>query len=277
MDNATRNFKLRQTFDAASAGYDSPALRFFVHAAEHLAERMELTGNEHILDVACGTGTVSLACAERLHTGRVTGVDLSEGMLDKARAKAQARQLGNLTFQCAALEAMDFAADSFDGACCGFGVFFLPDMEAALKTIAHPVRPGGAIGMSSFTGAVMEPLSTAFIERIQGYGVEMPPLSWKRLDEVAKHHALYASAGIDRVDSETVQVGYDLTGFDQWWDILWFSGFRGLLNQLAPDDLAQFRQDHRTEIERMATGRGIWLNVDVLISVGRKPVAASLA
>lgn len=68
MDNQTRKYKLKETFDAASAGYDQPALRFFIHAADQLAGRMGLAGNEHILDVACGTGTgtVSLACAERL-------------------------------------------------------------------------------------------------------------------------------------------------------------------------------------------------------------------
>lgn len=79
MDQQSRQYTLRQTFDDASAGYDRPALRFFLHAAEHLADSMALTGNEHILDVACGTGTVSLACAERLGSGRVTGVGLSVG------------------------------------------------------------------------------------------------------------------------------------------------------------------------------------------------------
>jgi ubiquinone/menaquinone biosynthesis C-methylase UbiE len=271
MDDSTRKYKLRETFDAASAGYDQPALRFFTHAADHLAGRMGLVGNEHILDVACGTGTVSLACAERLGMGQVTGVDLSEGMLEKARAKAAARRLGNLSFRCSDLESMDFGADAFDGACCGFGVFFLPDMDAALRTIVRHVRPGGAIGISSFTGEVMEPLSTAFVERIQACGVVIPPLSWKRLDDAAKHRALYAAAGIGEVETRSVQVGYHLAGFDEWWDILWFSGFRGLLNQLAADDLARFRQAHRAEIERFVTGQGIWLNVEVLISVGHKP------
>ena len=274
MDNPSRQFKLKETFNAAAEGYDSPALRFFVHAADRLAERMALAGNEHVLDVACGTGTVSLACAERLGKGTVTGVDLSEGMLEKARAKAALRQLGNVSFHCTDLESMDFGNDAFDGACCGFGVFFLPDMEAAFKVIARHVRPGGAIGISSFTGAVMEPLSTAFIERIQEYGVDVPPLSWKRLDEPAKHQALYAAAGITQVETQSVQVGYDLTGFDEWWDILWFSGFRGMLNQLSDSELAQFRQDHRAEIESMAIDGRIWLNVEVLISVGHSPRAS---
>lgn len=271
MDDPIRKLKLTETFNAAAAGYDSPALRFFSHAAGHLADRMGLAGNEHILDVACGTGAVSLACAERLGEGRVTGVDLAEGMLEKARAKAALSGLDNLSFECADLESMDWGEGTFDGACCGFGVFFLPDMAAALKRIARHVRPGGAIGISSFTGEVMEPLSTRFVERIQAYGVALPPLSWKRLDEAAKHHALYEAAGITRVETHTVQVGYDLTGFDEWWDLLWFSGFRGLLSQLSAGDLARFRQEHRTEIERLATGRGIWLDVAVLISVGRNP------
>lgn len=150
---------------------------------------------------------------------------------------------------------------------------FLPDMEAAIRAIAGHVRPGGAIGITSFTGAVMEPLSTAFIDRIQGYGVEIPLLSWKRLDEIAKHHALYASTGVDQVTTQVVQVGYDLTGFDEWWDILWFSGFRGMLNQLSESELARFRQDHQIEVERFATDGRIWLNVEVLVSVGHKPQA----
>lgn len=271
MDNKTRKYKLKETFDDASAGYDKPALRFFIHAADRLAESMGLAGNEHILDVACGTGTVALACARRLGNGRVTGVDLSEGMLAKARTKAQSQQLGNLDFQCADLESMGFESDTFDGACCGFGIFFLPDMEAAFRIIATHVKPGGKIGISSFTGEVMEPLSQAFVNRIQTYGVEIPPLSWKRLDEAAKHHALYEAAGMGQVKTHAVQAGYHLSGFDEWWDILWFSGFRGLLNQLSADDLARFKREHREEIEKFATDEGLWLNVEVLISVGHMP------
>ena len=53
MDNQTRQFKLREIFNAAAAGYDRPTLRFFVHAADHLADHMGLLGSEHILDVVC--------------------------------------------------------------------------------------------------------------------------------------------------------------------------------------------------------------------------------
>ncbi|MHB8847734.1 MAG: class I SAM-dependent methyltransferase [Burkholderiales bacterium] len=271
MNEQIRKRNIRELFDLVSAGYDKPALRFFAHAADRLADRMNLTGDEHLLDVACGTGTVSFACAKRLPEGRVTGVDLSEGMLARARIKAEEQALHNILFKYADMESMKVDGDAYDGACCGFGVFFLPDMEAAFCTIAELVRPGGAIGISSFTGEVMEPLSSAFIACIRRYGIEVPPLSWKRLDDAAKHRALYAAAGIDAVDTGTEQLGYYLAGFDEWWDILNFSGYRGLLNQLSADDLARFKQDHRSEIEALATGSGLWLNVPVLVSVGRKP------
>lgn len=271
MENPTRKYKIRETFDAASAGYDKPALRFFINAADQLASSMAFSGNERILDVACGTGTVTLACARRLSNGHVTGVDLSEGMLEKARAKALAEQRDNISFLCTDLESMDCGADAFDGAVCGFGIFFLQEMETAFKIIASHIKPGGAIGISSFTGAVMEPLSQAFIDRIQTHGVEIPPLSWKRLDDAAKHRALYEAAGMGQVNTHTMQAGYYLTGFDEWWDILWYSGFRGLLNQLSESALTSFKQEHRAEIEKLATEQGIWLNVEVIISVGHKP------
>lgn len=270
MSNQERTYKVKETFNAAAEGYDKPALRFFSAAAEHLAGRMSFSGTERVLDVASGTGAVAIACARQLADGHVTGVDLSEGMLEKAREKAQFHQLNNLTFQCMDLEGMDFSAHVFDAACCGFGIFFLPDMEAGMKCIAHQVKPGGAIGITSFTGAMMEPMSQMFLDRMQSFGVALPPLSWKRLDDAEKIAALYCATGMVEVNTYTEQVGHYLTGFDEWWDILWFSGFRGLLSQLSETDLANFRKMHRDEVSALATAHGIWLNVEVLVSVGYK-------
>jgi ubiquinone/menaquinone biosynthesis C-methylase UbiE len=268
MDMQERKYKIKETFNNAAEGYDKPALRFFLVAAEHLADSMRFAGNEHALDVAAGTGSVALACAQRLDTGHVTAIDLSDGMLAKAKVKAQEQQLTNLDFLCLDIEASNLTADSFDAACCGFGIFFLPDMEVGFKAVVKLVKPGGAIGISSFTGAVMEPLSQKFIERILTYGVAMPSLSWKRLDSVEKIRTLYQSAGLERLHTQTYQVGYHLAGFEEWWDILWYSGFRGLLSQLSSSDLVRFRQAHQEEIELLVDEQGIWLNVEILISVG---------
>ncbi|TCV88980.1 class I SAM-dependent methyltransferase [Sulfurirhabdus autotrophica] len=271
MNDQNRKYKIKETFNVASAGYDKPALRFFRSSAEHLANQMRFEGRERILDVATGTGAVALACAKQLVNGHVTGIDLSDGMLKQASSKAALQHLDNLTFHCMDLEAMPFPPAEFDDAVCGFGIFFMPDMEAALRCIASVIKPGGRIGISSFTGDMMEPMSQKFVDRLQIYGIEMPPLSWKRLDDAEKHQSLFAMAGITQVETRSQQVGYFLTGFDEWWDILWNSGFRGMLSQLSEKELTRFKEDHFAELQSDTSDEGLWLNVEVLISVGIKP------
>jgi ubiquinone/menaquinone biosynthesis C-methylase UbiE len=66
---------IRSTFDAVSDGYDRDELRFFPASARHMAAMLELAGDERVLDVACGTGHATLALADALPRGQVTGVD----------------------------------------------------------------------------------------------------------------------------------------------------------------------------------------------------------
>jgi ubiquinone/menaquinone biosynthesis C-methylase UbiE len=271
MDNQELKQKIRSAFDQAAAGYDKPALRFFSETGECLADHMGLLGHEHILDVASGTGAAALACARRLGKGRVTGIDLSEAMLDQARAKAARNRLENVQFQPMDIEVLSFPPDAFDGACCSFGVFFLPDMAAGLRNIASVVKPGGRIGITSFTEQVFEPLVSIFFDHIQRCGLALPPLSWKRLDHPDKHRQLYESAGLRGIETHREPMGYHLKDEEDWWDILWNSGFRGLLNQLSAMELAAFRRQHLQEIAAHATGQGIWLEMEALITVGHKP------
>jgi ubiquinone/menaquinone biosynthesis C-methylase UbiE len=275
MENQERKLKIRETFNTVSSGYDNPALRFFKTAAEHLADSMMFSGNENVLDVACGTGNVSLACAHRLPNGQVAGVDMSEGMLEQAKSRALGQQLQNISFHCMDLESMAFEADSFDAATCGFGVFFLPDMVNALGNVARHVKPGGAVGITSFSGAMMEPQSKMFLDGIQAHGIEPPPLSWKRLDNPEKVQALFQTVGLERTEVKSVQAGYYLADFDEWWDVLWNSGYRGMLSQLSEEALSRFKSEHEKELLSLSVDKGIWLDVEVLITVGHKPSSPS--
>jgi len=74
MDEQQRKAMLKQTFDTVADGYDGGALRFFPQSAQYMTPLLELRGDEHALDVACGTGHASLAVARALPRGRMTGV-----------------------------------------------------------------------------------------------------------------------------------------------------------------------------------------------------------
>ena len=91
-----------------------------------------------VLDAACGTGDFALA-DRRAGAAKVTGVDFSPRMLERARHKAP-----SLEWVEADLLALPFEDRSFDSATVGFGVRNVADLEGALVELRRVLRPGGA-------------------------------------------------------------------------------------------------------------------------------------
>lgn len=270
MNEQERKEMIKKTFDTVSAGYDRPALRFFPESAENLAVFLELKGDEKVLDVAAGTGSASLAVAQRLNTGRVTGVDFSEGMLIQARARAEAAGIKNAEFLVMDMQDIGVSDNHFDAALSAFGIFFVEDMERQISHIADKVKPGGKVAIANFHDDLFSPIGGMFLDRIKGYGVEIPTFAWKRIATEDKCKLLFQSAGLKDIRSEVKNIGYHLKNTDEWWDVIWYAGFRGMVNQLSRDDLKRFREEHLTEIRKLSTKNGIWLDVEVIYTSGIK-------
>jgi hypothetical protein len=66
-------------------------------------------------------------------------------------------------------------------------------------------------------------------------------------------------------------VEYSLPDAEAWWAVIWNAGFRRMVCQLSPSDQERFRREHFREVAALATSEGIWLDVGVLFTVGRKP------
>jgi ubiquinone/menaquinone biosynthesis C-methylase UbiE len=261
---------LKQMFDTVSSGYDGEALRFFPRSAEHVAALLNLTGDEQVLDVACGTGHASLAIAPKLLKGRITAVDLSPGMLDQARKKAAALNIRNVEFLERDMQELGFKPGTFDAAVCAFGIFFVQDMDAQLAHIASMVRPGGRVIITSFQENYFQPLRDMLFNRIGTYGVQNPPQAWKGVASEAGCRQLFEKAGLTNIGVVEKNVGYYLESTDEWWDIVWNAGFRRLLAQLSPQDQERFKREHLEEVGALRADKGIWLDVGVLYTVGTK-------
>jgi ubiquinone/menaquinone biosynthesis C-methylase UbiE len=266
MNNDEHKQKVIAAFDMASEGYDCSGLRFFVESASWLIKNMKLRGDENLLDIATGTGNVAIAAAQELRNGNVTGIDLSEKMLQKAVNKAREMNLRNVTFKHCDIEDMGFDDNIFDAVCCAFGLFFLPNMENGLKCIAKVLKPGGLLAITSFTPSLMMPLRKMLIDRIKVHGVEEPKLSWMLLDSPDKINALMSSTGYRDIHIQSKQMGYYLKSSMEWRDVLWNSGYRGLLSQLSGEDLKRFMSEHLKEVDGVADENGIWLEVEVLLA-----------
>lgn len=157
MDEAQRKSQIQQTFNTVAEGYGTTGMEFFHNAAAHLPQIFQLRGDEHLLDVATGTGIAVEALAPALPRGKITGIDLSEGMLAKARSKAHSLGFENVELRCMDMQQIEFKDGHFDAANCSFGLFFLPDMLSLLKHIASKVKAGGQVVACSFYQGAFEP------------------------------------------------------------------------------------------------------------------------
>lgn len=99
---------------------------------------------EAVLDVACGTGVVSVAAALSVGpAGRVLGVDLADAMVQASRQRAQDLGLGQAAFERMDAEQLKLPDAGFDLALCALGLMYLPEPDAALRELHRMLRPGG--------------------------------------------------------------------------------------------------------------------------------------
>ena len=156
-----------------------------------------------VLDACCGTGDLAIACARA--GGRVTGLDFSERMLERARRKAP-----ELEWIEGDLLALPFGDESFDAATVGFGVRNVDDLERALAELRRVLRPGGRVAVLEITRprGVLAPFYRLWFDGIvPRLGKVLPggsaytylPASVRRFPGPEELAELLTAAGFDQV------------------------------------------------------------------------------
>jgi ubiquinone/menaquinone biosynthesis C-methylase UbiE len=115
---------------------------------ESLCEAVDLLSTERVLDVAAGDGNASLAAARRF--ADVVSTDYVPELLEQGRRRADAERVP-LAFRVADAEELPFADGSFDVVLSTFGVMFAPRQERAASEMLRVAKPGGRIGLASWT------------------------------------------------------------------------------------------------------------------------------
>jgi ubiquinone/menaquinone biosynthesis C-methylase UbiE len=134
--------------------------------AASLVERAGLHRGERVLDVACGTGVVARAAAERVgRTGRVAGVDINAAMLEVARALPYGPGAGVSWVRGNVLR-LPFAEASHDVVLCQLGLQFVPDRPAALAQMRRVLAPGGRLGLSVYGPIEHNPAAFALAQAL---------------------------------------------------------------------------------------------------------------
>jgi ubiquinone/menaquinone biosynthesis C-methylase UbiE len=144
MDPKLQRRVQRYGWDLAASRYESLWKEQLAPAQAELLAAAALAPGARVLDVACGTGLVSLQAADVVGpTGRVCGIDLSAQMIEAARRNAQVRGLPNVEFARMDAESLALPDASVDVALCALGLMYLPNPELALREMRRVLHRDG--------------------------------------------------------------------------------------------------------------------------------------
>ena len=154
--NLSKKLQVERMFDNISPRYDF--LNRFLSLGidkgwrrKALAELKSIQPR-NILDVATGTGDVAIMAAKRLNPESITGIDISEKMLEHGREKVKAAGLEHkITLLKGDSETISAPAASFDAVTVAFGVRNFQHLEAGLAEIFRVLRPGGKLVVLEFS------------------------------------------------------------------------------------------------------------------------------
>ena len=136
--------KVERVYSTYAGFYDHIFGRIFHESRESAVRRLEIKPAEHILEVGVGTG---IALPYYPDHCKVVGIDLSEGMLTKAKERQEAYQLGNVTLLQMDAGQMDFPDDCFDTVMAAYVVTAVPDYRKVMMEMIRVCKAGGRIVM----------------------------------------------------------------------------------------------------------------------------------
>ncbi len=149
-DTRRKGEQVREMFDSIAPAYDfmNRAMTLGIDRLwrRRVVKMVAQTGAADILDIASGTGDLAIALGRALPRARVTGVDLSEGMIAIGREKvARAALDSRVTLGVADCLSLPFADASFDAVTVAFGVRNFQDLLAGYREMHRVLRPGGLL------------------------------------------------------------------------------------------------------------------------------------
>lgn len=262
-------------YDLAADDFDNAPLSLWSQAGERTVARLGLAPGGRVLDVCCGTGSTAIPAASAVgRFGTVLGVDLSQGLLEQASAKAAAAGLTNIQFRCVDINALRFPKVSCDAVICQFGIFQLPDMVAGTRLLWSLLAPGGALAITTWGPRVHEPVRSAFWAAVRARRPELDNqhAATRLVGTPDRLRQLFLDAGTVAPEIESESTIQRLVGADDFWLTLMGSGNRRVIEALG----AQAPAVRREVAEFVAREKVTEVESIVLYALARRPEAPDL-
>jgi len=148
-----------------------------VVATEELVELCHIGEGKYVLDVGCGAGVTPCFIAKR-YGCRVVGVDISEGMVERSKERAQREGVTDrVEFRVADAQDLPFEDDLFDAVISESVTAFPEDKQRAVNEYVRVTKPGGYVGLNESTWLKVPPPPEVVAWASQDVGANVKPLT----------------------------------------------------------------------------------------------------
>jgi len=275
--------QVQAAWDAVAPQFDELVTPRNMTHAEELLRRVQIGAGTKLLDVATGSGALSLPAARR--GAEVTATDLSPAMIERLAARARAEGL-SLVARVMDGQALEFPDATFDVAASLHGVSIFPDLRRGLSEMVRVTRPGGTVLVAGF-GALpkAEPIAfflgaiTAVAPDTEGLPSAASPPPPFQLADPEVFRGRLAEAGLRRVSVETLAWDAPVESEAALWRSVKAS------NPIAARLAAGLTDQQRAEARRVLDGMlrersggapGAVLRMEINLGVGRRePIGAA--
>ncbi len=238
--------------------------------ARHFVEAVPVQKGQIILDVAVGTGLVAIPVAELVgNYGKVIGIDIANDLLNIARGKIEELGIKNIELIEADADYIDFCENSFDAILCCSAIMCFRDIPNVLRNWYRFLKPGGLVAFNSYyEQSLMAPTIFAACAK---YDISLPNIH-APLGTLQKCENTLKEAGFKNIDVKTEQFGKYLTVSDArntWNGKTWLYPDNPLL-KLSTSTIEKIKAEYDTQIEALATEKGVWWDITTFLAIGRK-------
>ena len=176
------------------------------HLGEAALNKLNLNEGENVLDIGCGCGHTTLNIAKRISPdGQVTGLDISEPMLKRAKESANEMSISNASFNCVDVQTDDMGEEVYSAAFSRFGVMFFEDPIAAFHNINKSLITGASLSFVCWQSPALNPWQSLFIEAVKKY-VDLPSPPPRSPSPFAFMESEYVSSILEESNFQNIMI-----------------------------------------------------------------------
>ena len=263
-------------YSGIAGSYHQYAPKAFGGFIEPLMEMAGLQKGQRVLDLGTGSGQVALAAARLVgDSGKVIGLDIAPGLIQKAKEQAETVGLSRVEFVQGDAEQIDFADDSFDVVLCHFGLMHFPDQDKALAGMHRALRKGGRVALSVWsTSDKMRVLGiiSSKIREFWPQTIQPGAPGWFDFGRPGSLEDALSKVGFKDIKTMRLNAPLEVPDAESYWrTLVGVSGrLQVLLENIPPEIAARIETETKQAAQSYQSSNGLAIPCEAIIGTGIK-------